>query len=141
MIFLDEPSTGMDPKARRFMWNLIQDIAKSRCVILTTHSMAECEATCSRLCIMVSGRLTCIGSSQHLKSVYGEGYQIELKSEIGHEETARDFILASVPGSILDEWHGSHFKFKIPRASLTLSSLFSLLESNKSTYHIEEYGI
>ena len=58
IIFLDEPSTGMDPVARRFMWSVINDIccAGDTSVILTTHSMEECEALCQRIGIMVGGR-------------------------------------------------------------------------------------
>ncbi|KAK2502159.1 hypothetical protein MC885_015949 [Smutsia gigantea] len=68
-VFLDEPTTGMDPKARRFLWNLILDLIKTgRSVVLTSHSMEECEALCTRLAIMVNGRLRCLGSIQHLKN-------------------------------------------------------------------------
>ena len=81
VVFLDEPSSGMDPKARRFMWRLVQDLAKEHCVVLTTHSMAECEATCAKVGIMVSGQLTCIGSPQHLKYKYGEGYTLEVTTK------------------------------------------------------------
>lgn len=64
-ILLDEPSAGMDAHSKRFMWSRIQDIVKSgRSVLLTSHSMEECEAICSRLTIMVDGRLQCIGSPQ-----------------------------------------------------------------------------
>ena len=56
-ITLSEPSTGMDPVARRFMWRVISDIVTKRekcSLILTTHSMEECEALCTRIGIMVS---------------------------------------------------------------------------------------
>jgi ATP-binding cassette, subfamily A (ABC1), member 3 len=65
IIFLDEPSTGMDPGARRFMWDVISRISsvnKSSSVILTTHSMEEAEALSSRIAIQVEGALQCIGS-------------------------------------------------------------------------------
>ena len=53
-ILQDEPTTGMDPGARRFLWNCILDVIRSgRSVILTSHSMEECEALCTRLAIMV----------------------------------------------------------------------------------------
>jgi len=80
IVFLDEPSTGMDPVARRFMWDVISDIVTKRAkcsLILTTHSMAECEALCARIGIMVGGVLRCLGSAQRLRSKYGNGYQIE----------------------------------------------------------------
>ncbi|CAM9991449.1 unnamed protein product, partial [Discosporangium mesarthrocarpum] len=80
IVFLDEPSTGMDPMARRFMWNVIMRIVtenKECAMILTTHSMEECEALCQRIGIMVGGRIRCLGSSQHLKTRFGKGYQLE----------------------------------------------------------------
>lgn len=52
VLFLDEPSAGMDPEARRNMWSIIQNVAtkkKQTTVILTTHSMDECEALCSKV--------------------------------------------------------------------------------------------
>ena len=81
IVFLDEPSTGMDPVARRFMWEVISDIVTKRekcSLILTTHSMEECEALCTRIGIMVGGVMRCLGSAQRLRSRYGHGYQIEI---------------------------------------------------------------
>jgi ATP-binding cassette subfamily A (ABC1) protein 3 len=74
VVFLDEPSTGMDPEARRFMWDVIARIStirKKSSVILTTHSMEEAEALSTRLAIMVNGVFKCLGSVQHVKSKYG----------------------------------------------------------------------
>ncbi|GAA6076007.1 phospholipid-transporting ATPase ABCA1 isoform X1, partial [Tachysurus ichikawai] len=69
LVFLDEPTTGMDPKARRFLWDCILSVIKEgRSVILTSHSMEECEALCTRMAIMVNGQFKCLGSLQHLKS-------------------------------------------------------------------------
>jgi ATP-binding cassette subfamily A (ABC1) protein 3 len=65
----------MDPVARRAMWNLITDAVLQRdmSVVLTTHSMEECEALCSRVGVMVAGSLVCLGSIQHIKSRFGSG--------------------------------------------------------------------
>ena len=54
MMFLDEPTTGVDPESRRFMWTLISGTMQGRSVILTTNSMDECEALCARIGIMVN---------------------------------------------------------------------------------------
>lgn len=65
VIFLDEPSTGMDPYSRRFMWNIISDISrikKKSSIILTTHSMEEAEALCTKCAIMINGNFECFGS-------------------------------------------------------------------------------
>jgi ATP-binding cassette, subfamily A (ABC1), member 3 len=87
IVFLDEPSTGMDPVARRDLWGVISEMVtggnipdeQRTSVILTTHSMAECEALCPRIGIMAAGRLRCIGSAQHLKTRFGQGFQVEMK--------------------------------------------------------------
>ncbi|EEC08268.1 hypothetical protein IscW_ISCW018772, partial [Ixodes scapularis] len=82
VIYLDEPTTGMDPYTRRFLWDLIQDLVRGgRSVILTSHSMEECEALCTRLAIMVNGHFKCLGSIQHLKNRFGEGYCITARTK------------------------------------------------------------
>merc|ERR1712048_711170 len=87
VVFLDEPSTGMDPMARRIMWEFIRNTMDGRCVVLTTHSMEECEALCHRLGIMVKGQLRCLGTPQHLKSKFGKGYQLDLQLEDDEEKS------------------------------------------------------
>jgi ABC-type multidrug transport system ATPase subunit len=75
IVFLDECSTGVDPMARREIWKMISDMVEGgnleehekTSVILTTHSMEECEALCPRIAIMANGKLRCLGSAQHLK--------------------------------------------------------------------------
>lgn len=83
LILLDEPSAGMDPEARRFMWSVVAKIsqmAKKSAVILTTHSMEEAEALSTKMGIMVRGGIfRCLGSSQHIKNKFGTGYELEVK--------------------------------------------------------------
>ena len=74
VVFLDEPTAGMDPGTRRFLWDCVLDLVKNNhAVVLTSHSMEECEVLCSKLAIMVNGMFRCIGSPQHLKNRFGEG--------------------------------------------------------------------
>jgi ATP-binding cassette subfamily A (ABC1) protein 3 len=84
-----ECSTGVDPVARREIWQLISDMVskdvpdeEKTSVILTTHSMEECEALCPRISIMANGRLSCLGSAQHLKNKFGQGFQVEMKIKL-----------------------------------------------------------
>lgn len=81
VVFLDEPSTGMDPVAKRHMWRVLARIAESRTtsIILTTHSMEEVEALCNRIGIMVGGRLRALGTSQELKNSHGKGFFAEIR--------------------------------------------------------------
>lgn len=91
IILLDEPSAGMDPEARRFMWKVVAKISQDRkksAVVLTTHSMEEAEALSTKMAIMVKGGIfRCFGSSQHIKNKFGTGYEIEVKvRKIADEE-------------------------------------------------------
>ena len=81
IVLLDEPSSGMDPEARRSMWSVVKDISskKHSSVLLTTHSMEEAETYSTKLAIMVEGKIECIGPVQTLKNKYGKGFEIEAK--------------------------------------------------------------
>jgi len=82
IVLLDEPSTGMDPEARRFMWSVIHKIStkgKKASVIMTTHSMDEAETLCKRMAIMVNGEFVCLGKAGEIKEKYGYGYEIEVR--------------------------------------------------------------
>ena len=82
IVLLDEPSTGMDPEARRFMWSVIHKIStkgKKASVIMTTHSMDEAETLCKRMAIMVNGEFVCLGRAGQIKEKYGYGYEIEVR--------------------------------------------------------------
>ena len=82
IILLDEPSTGMDPEARRFMWGVIHRISinrKKSTIIMTTHSMEEAETLCKRIGIMVDGQFKCLSTSDEIKEKYGYGYEISLQ--------------------------------------------------------------
>lgn len=83
LVFLDEPTTGMDPAARRYLWTVIKKARDSgMTIVLTTHSMEECEALSSKLGIMVNGQFKCFGSVQHLKDKFGKGYTLILKCTV-----------------------------------------------------------
>ena len=67
IIFLDEPSTGLDPQARRNLWDLIRSIReKGTTVIITTHYMDEAEYLCDRVAIMDGGRIIALDSPDRL---------------------------------------------------------------------------
>ena len=70
------------PHSRRAMWDAIAAAAPGRSIVLTTHSMEECEALCARLGVMVEGTLRCLGPIQTLKSTYGQGYKLDLRLDL-----------------------------------------------------------
>uniref|UniRef100_A0AAQ5XGG9 P-type phospholipid transporter n=1 Tax=Amphiprion ocellaris TaxID=80972 RepID=A0AAQ5XGG9_AMPOC len=144
VVFLDEPTTGMDPKARRALWNAILSIIKEgRSVVLTSHSMEECEALCTRMAIMVNGRFRCLGSVQHLKNRFGDGYTIILRVA-GPDPDLRpvmEFIERELPGSTLKEKHRNMLQYQLPSSLTSLARIFSLLAKNKEALSIEDYSV
>ncbi|XP_073746135.1 ATP-binding cassette sub-family A member 2 [Callorhinus ursinus] len=142
-IFLDEPTTGMDPKARRFLWNLILDLIKTgRSVVLTSHSMEECEALCTRLAIMVNGRLRCLGSIQHLKNRFGDGYMITVrtKSSQNVKDVVR-FFNRNFPEAVLKERHHTKVQYQLQSEHISLAQVFSKMEQVVAVLGIEDYSV
>eukprot|EP00834_Sanchytrium_tribonematis_P001802 NODE_47_length_32105_cov_1.240892.p1 type:complete len:808 gc:universal NODE_47_length_32105_cov_1.240892:9509-11932(+) len=78
IIYLDEPTTGLDPQVRRVIWNMIHQMKSNSTVILTTHNLEEVEILCQQISIFVHGQFKCIGTLQRLKQLYGTGYHITL---------------------------------------------------------------
>jgi len=132
IVLLDEPSTGVDPEARRFMWDVISNIStknKFSSVILTTHSMEEAENLCRRIGIMVNGQFKCLGTSQAIKDKYGFGYELDLRIKTLPENVLSEYLRAAEvnPTTILrdlNEVEGSLILLK-------KQQYFSLINSSK----------
>ena len=76
IVFLDEPSTGLDPENRRQLWDILSAIKGKRALMITTHSMEEADVLCQRIGIVTDGMLRCIGPQVRLKTLYGGGYHL-----------------------------------------------------------------
>ncbi|XP_045920999.1 phospholipid-transporting ATPase ABCA1-like isoform X1 [Micropterus dolomieu] len=144
VIFLDEPTTGMDPKARRFLWDCILSIIKEgRSVILTSHSMEECEALCTRMAIMVNGRFMCFGSIQHLKNRFGDGYTVIVR--VGGSPPVltpvEDFMQQNFPGSVLKEKHHNTLQYQLPYTQGALANIFSQFTIHQHSLGVEDYSV
>uniref|UniRef100_T1J7T4 ATP-binding cassette sub-family A member 2 n=1 Tax=Strigamia maritima TaxID=126957 RepID=T1J7T4_STRMM len=142
VIYLDEPTTGMDPYSRRFLWNLIIDLIKEgRSIVLTSHSMEECEALSTRLAIMVNGRFRCLGSIQHLKNRFGEGYSILVRTKEHEVEPVLRFFKRTFPDAILKERHHNIIQYELKSTTISLSYVFSKMESAVEDLCIEDYSV
>ncbi|TRZ04431.1 hypothetical protein DNTS_016086, partial [Danionella cerebrum] len=167
LVLLDEPTTGMDPHSRRFLWNAIMSIIRDgRAVVLTSHRreldanlmqrlrrnsrelgniMEECEALCTRLAIMVNGTFKCLGTIQHLKYKFGGGYVVTMKIKAVKPGVSPDlgpaesFMDSSFPGCIQREKHYNTLQYEIAAASL--ARIFQLVLTNKERLNIEDYSV
>ncbi|TKS64951.1 ATP-binding cassette sub-family A member 2 [Collichthys lucidus] len=77
-VILDEPTAGVDPYARRAIWDLILKYKQGRTILLSTHHMDEADLLGDRIAIISHGKLKCCGSPLFLKSTYGDGYKLTL---------------------------------------------------------------
>ncbi|XP_070128404.1 phospholipid-transporting ATPase ABCA7 isoform X1 [Equus caballus] len=143
VVFLDEPTTGMDPGTRRFLWNsLLAVVREGRSVVLTSHSMEECEALCTRLAVMVNGRFRCLGSAQHLKGRFGAGHTLTLRVPAARAEPAAAFVAAAFPGSELREAHGGRLRFQLPPGGrCALWRVFGELAAHGAEQGVEDFSV
>ena len=131
LILMDEPTSGMDALTKRLVWAQIQSKiynSHTSCrqkvsIILTSHSMEECEVLCSRLAIMVDGNFQCLGSPTHIKQKFGRGYTVSLlfKSETDMEK-GRIWVTQTGPFSRYHENLSIHNTTLSFRVFSTLSS-------------------
>ncbi|ODM99022.1 ATP-binding cassette sub-family A member 3 [Orchesella cincta] len=154
LLLLDEPTSGVDPVSRRKLWNLLRSLQDSgQSIILTSQSMEECEALCSRLGILINGKLECLGSVQHLKHKFAQGYSLSLKLKpfVPLEESVEYAQLASLKFEISTKFHPCTLidihmnvcRYQLHDTSLTWDVLFKTMEELKATYSdiIEDYSL
>ena len=90
---------------------------------------------------MVSGRLQCLGSCQHLKGRFGASYQIEVRCDPEKtEQCLRECLQNIIPNSVLEEKHGTFFRLNT-KSVIDLAFVFNSLDNNKSELGILEYSV
>jgi ABC-2 type transport system ATP-binding protein len=108
VLFLDEPTTGLDPQSRRALWEHIRGLRHNMTVFLTTHYMDEADALCDRIMIMDHGESLADGTAGQLKDAFSRAHLYEL--EFRGEDPARESMLASLPFVRSVERAGATFK-------------------------------
>ncbi|KAL5235297.1 hypothetical protein ACI65C_002707 [Semiaphis heraclei] len=147
VVFLDEPTSGVDPVARRNLWQLLAASQKGgQAVVLTSHSMDECEALCNRLTIMVDGVMKCIGNIQYLKNRYGQGFTIMVKlryiENFDVSELKSDIERQFAPDINLKDEHKGLLHYHITNPNIPLSEIFGQMQTIKEYYTaIEDYTV
>lgn len=147
VVFFDEPSAGVDPISRRFLWKCLAASAKSKktAMVLTTHSMNEAESLCSEIGILIKGQFVCLDTPKMLKEKYGQGYRInvtvgeQLQAELV-EKVKRCFGEDVQVERI--EANPEFLVFIIKNGSFRLSRAFELFEDELSSKgKIQRYEI
>lgn len=142
VVFLDEPSSSLDPGSRIGLWEIIQSVSKSRCTLLTTHSMDEAEVLCNRIGIIKDGHMVCLGSSSQLKNLYGEGYKLELAVNPGVDavKTILPVVAKVAPDALIVSQKYGHISIQLGKEA-TLSSVTQLVESQKKNLGINRWSL
>eukprot|EP00392_Amoebophrya_sp_AT5.2_P011310 g11387.t1 len=126
MIFLDEPTTGLDPVSRRQIWDFIQELKTNRVVVLTTHSMEEADCLADQIGILSVGRLKCLGTSLALKNKYGSGFRLSFSLDLakGSRHEIRKFVTERLPGAKVLVAAGTNLTMGVPRSLASIMPRF-----------------
>jgi len=140
VVFLDEPTTGVDVGTRRFIWDRIQSSVAGRVILLTTHYMDEADALAHRIGIMAAGHLCVLGSPQHLKSRHGGGYRVQTSGPASCASEVADLVRSTFATVVLLEAHGGTQSFEVG-ASFALGDAFAALEGAKVAGLVHSYSL
>lgn len=146
MIILDEPTAGIDPKARREVWELLLWCREhsNSALMLTSHSMDECEALCSRIAVLNRGSLIAIGSSQELKSLYGNNYTMTLTLyEPAQRDVVVQLVASRLPSSVLKTTPTNktlNLKWQIPKEKNDCwSEKFEMVQTLAKDFGVKDF--
>ncbi|CAG8542836.1 5920_t:CDS:10, partial [Ambispora gerdemannii] len=140
VLFLDEPTTGLDPDVRRTIWRIVSKAKKNKSIILTTHSMEEADALCDRIGIVSAGQLRCLGSPLYLKTTYGSGFKLHINSSRLNSAFYQIEKYITPPFTIINKFATSAtYQFNAARG--VISTLFKVLEARKIEWGIVDYSI
>jgi ABC-type multidrug transport system ATPase subunit len=161
IVFLDEPTTGLDPENKRQIWEILSNCKDNKCMILTTHLMEEAEVLSDRIGIIVNGQLRCLGTQYKLKKVYGKGFKLvvnlisynalslvmndkKMNQEEFIEERAQNvmkFIKNIFPNANSSENFKNTLIFEIPNEEFDAEILFNEIEEKKEGLYINNWAI
>jgi ABC-type multidrug transport system ATPase subunit len=143
ILFMDEPTTGMDPLSRRRVWAMIRRLKRDRVICLTTHSMEEADALGDDVAILAGGRLRAVGTPFFLKSRFGAGHQIALLADTIHTAAVSEMAKRLLPGSqVVAASAGSITVGVSHKLMKVVPSFFRHLEDKEEDQHnVKEWGV
>lgn len=132
LLFLDEPTTGLDPQARRQLWEIIRTLrSEGRTILLTTHYMDEAERLCDRVAIVDRGRLIALATPAQLIASLGADHMIEFALEQAGDADPDGY--ASLPGVRAVHRENSDLSLTVSEPHVTIPALLEALQSRGQT--------
>jgi len=130
LLFLDEPTTGLDPQSRRQVWDLVRGFkARGRTVVLTTHYMDEAERLCDQIAVMDHGRIIASGSPRELIHSLGGDHVVEFGLERNESPEVVPEELMDLPAVLAAHTEADAFVLTVAEPHLALPALLGRLEA------------
>ncbi|NWZ46716.1 ABCAA protein, partial [Haliaeetus albicilla] len=142
VLFLDEPTAGLDPLSRHHVWSLLKEHRAGRVILFSTQFMDEADILADRKAFISHGRLKCVGSSLFLKKKWGIGYHLRIHvSESCDLENVTSLVKQYIPNVIFSGHSQYELRYKLPLENVNkFPDLFSGLNSC-SDQGIINYGV
>jgi ABC-2 type transport system ATP-binding protein len=136
LLFLDEPTTGLDPQARRQIWDIIRDFkSRGRTILLTTHYMDEAERLCDRIAIVDHGKVIALGTPRELIARIGGEHLVEFALENG--STLAEEALRALPAVVGVRREDENYCLTVTALHLAVPALLERLqEENAKLAHL-----
>ena len=119
VLFLDEPTTGLDPRAIHFFWDTLAELRQQGLtIVLTSHILAELQNRVDRVAVMANGSIQALGSVQGLRAQFDLPIAIQAQLPEGDAGTLRAALLAELPAELAacpQEWLTNQVSFQVPR--------------------------
>ncbi|KAB7503120.1 Protein lin-52-like protein, partial [Armadillidium nasatum] len=142
IVILDEPSSGLDPESRRWVWEIVQEERASRTVLLSTHHMEEAEVLGDRIAIMANGKVFCCGSLLFLKNKFGNGYTLSVEGKEDVDVSNLENTIAQyITNTKLESIDGNFFEFSLFSETEKFPKLLEHLAKEKETLGINHIGV
>jgi ABC-2 type transport system ATP-binding protein len=132
LIFLDEPTTGLDPQSRRQLWDILRSFRdQGRTVLLTTHYMDEAERLCDRVAVVDHGKIIALGSPAELIARLGGEHLVEFS--VAQKDGLDEEVLKALPAAVAVRREEDNFCLAVTAPHVTIPALLQLLESRSLT--------
>ncbi|XP_021761658.1 ABC transporter A family member 7-like [Chenopodium quinoa] len=141
VVFMDEPSTGLDPASRNNLWNVVKRAKQDRAIVLTTHSMEEAEALCDRLGIFVNGDMQCIADAKELKARYGGLLVFTMTTTVDYNAEVENMMKLICPNAHKIYHLAGTQKFELPKNEVRIADIFQAVEIAKVRFPVHAWGL
>jgi ABC-2 type transport system ATP-binding protein len=134
VLFLDEPTTGLDPQSRRQLWELVESLKRmGRTIVLTTHYMDEAERLCDRIAIIDKGRVIALDTPRALIQKLGAQHVIEFSVPPAALSEIQPSLFASIPGVLGTRIHADRVSIEVEHLHRALPDVLATIAGREIT--------